>query len=461
MIAPSRFCLFWVASLIVGTLGCKEKIGPLRSLPAEKIEPTTSAGSADKVEPVASAPPESEKVEPWAPPKAMKMPPANETRVLAKGANAFAVDLWGHVGRTPGNLAISPASVGAALAMVAGGAKGETDSQIRTVLHMNGDARTEGARWGYLLRALESPSRPITLRIANRLFGEKTLAFDKSYIEWTDTSFGASLLGLNFKGSAESSHTHINTWVDERTQHRIKDLLPPGSVNEQTRLVVVNAIYFLATWANPFEKESTYPQAFFVTRSQKKKVPMMHDTGYPRVAEVGKVKLLELPYEGESASMLFVLPKAVDGLADVESSLTASKIDDYARAVSSMYAEVSLPRFEIHTKALSLGENLKALGMPLAFDPIRAEFTGIAANGPTPEQRLFISNVFHKAFVKVDEKGTEAAAATTVGEEIGLDGEPPEPFKFTADHPFLFFLRDNVSGLILFMGRVTNPSIGD
>jgi serpin B len=222
--------------------------------------------------------------------------------------------------------------------------------------------------------------------------------------------------------------------------------------------VLVNAIYFLADWAEPFKKNATYDATFDVVPGSTKKTPMMHAGGTHRIAQADGVKLLELPYKGGDASMLFILPDKKDGLAEVEASLGTAKLDAWRAALAPRTVAVSIPRFEVSpTPSMSLGKHLVSLGMSDAFERNKADFTGIA-NPADRRDRLDIDKVFHKAFVKVDEKGTEAAAATAVVMERGGGPPPAPPLEFNADHPFVFAILDNATGLVLFLGRVSDPT---
>lgn len=384
------------------------------------------------------------------------MPPASETKQLATSSNTFGFDLYAKVRGTPGNVAMSPASISAALAMTFGGARGETEAQMKKVLHLEGDRDSVMSSWGTLTRALQSPDRKLELKIANRLFGEKSTAFDAGFIEKTKTAFGAPLEPLDFKNAFEPARGHINAWVETETRQRIKELLPPRSLDGLTRMVLVNAIYFLADWAEPFMKEATSDEAFKVSATSDKKTPMMRRSGQYRVTEADGVKVLELPYKGNDAAMLVILPNKVDGLAEVEASLTAAKLQAFSAALAEKNVFVTFPRFEVSPSTMALADQLKALGMPLPFERLKADFTGIS-NPPDPRERLNIDAVFHKAFVKVDEKGTEAAAATAVSMAAG-GGPPPKPFEFRADHPFVYAIVDKPTGLVLFLGRVSDPT---
>jgi serpin B len=392
-------------------------------------------------------------------------PPAASVSVgeragLARSGNAFAFDLYAKLRAQRGNLAFSPFSITTALTMAWAGAHGTTAAQMARVLHVEGqDARVldlEGAQ----LAAYATPGTRVTLRVANRLFAEKNYAFEPAYMARLAKAFGAPMETLDFKQASEPARVHINDWVAGVTHDRIKDLIPPMGVNDQTRLALVNAVYFLGDWELPFANDATSPAPFFTAKGVKKDVPTMRQTATTRFAATDGVKVLELNYEASRLAMTFVLPDAVDGLDPLEARLSPAALDRWIAASTYTKVSVALPRLEIApAEALSLGTALTALGMPDAFDRQKADFTGIA-NPPSPDDRLVIDRVFHKAFVKVDEKGTEAAAATAV--LMATAGAAPDmspPKEFTADHPFLFFLRDTESKAILFMGRVSDPAL--
>jgi len=385
-------------------------------------------------------------------------PAQDDTTRLARSSNAFGFDLYRGLGPGAGNRAISPASISTALSMAWAGARGGTALQMQNALRFEGPPDAMMRASGALAAALQDPSRPVVFRIANRLFGEKTLPFEEAYLAATSDAFGAGLEPVDFKRAAEKARRLINGWVEEKTEKRIRDLVPPAGVSRETRLVLVNAIYFLGDWAEPFAKEATRPAPFSVSASEKKDVPTMHAVESFRFAARDGLKAVELPYKGGQMSMLLVLPDAVDGLPALESSLTATRLDGIVGSLASARVAVSLPKFEIDPPgAMGLSGVLSQLGMADAFSPAMADFTGIA-NPPDPRDRLSISEVFHKAFVKVDEKGTEAAAATAVVMDRA-GAVMARPAEFKADHPFLFFIRDNASGLVLFMGRVADPSV--
>jgi serpin B len=378
---------------------------------------------------------------------------------LARGNNEFGFDLYRRLRSTPGNLVFSPASLSIALTMAWGGAAGETAAQIGKVLHQEGTADEAMATSGHLAHVLLDPARPVVFRIANQLFVERSYPLVPAYLAKMRTDFGAAAEPVDFKGAPERSRARINHWVEEQTAKRIQDLVPPGGVTASTRLAIVNAIYFLGDWAVPFERASTQPAPFHATPAEARDVPTMNRVGGFRVARKDGVTAVELPYKGRGMSMLLLVPDAPDGLGSLEGTLDAGRLEGLVAGLKGVEVWLSLPRFEVRPpRSLSLAGDLAALGMPLAFDQEAADFIGIA-NPPSPAQRLVIARVFHKGFVKVDEKGTEAAAASAIlmAETAAIAGGPP-PLRIKVDHPFLFLIRDDESGLVLFLGRVTDPS---
>jgi serpin B len=419
--------------------------------------PPSASGST--VTPSQSGEPGQPKSAPTAPGSHLAPPTAAELEALGRSSNAFAVDLYGKARQKPGNLAFSPFSVTTALLLTWAGAKGETAAQMKKVLHLEGSGDRVLDVAGSLVASYAAPDAKVTLRVANRLFGEKTFAFEPPFLARLKGAFGAALEPLDFKTGFETARVHINGWVSQETNDRIKDLIPAKGLNDQTRLVLTNAIYFRGDWADPFPKEATRPAPFSTTKTDSKPVPTMHAIESFAFAATDGVKVLQLPYEGGGMAMTLVLPDAVDGLDALEARLTPTLVDGWMKALSRTRVSVSLPRLEIDpASSLSLGDALSSLGMPLAFDRDHADFTGMA-NPPSPADRLYVSKVFHKAFVKVDEKGTEAAGATAVVmARAGSAAPSTGPQEFKADHPFLFLLRDVRSGMILFMGRVSDPS---
>lgn len=387
-------------------------------------------------------------------------PPTDEqARLFGEASNAFGLELWAHLRAQRGNAVFSPASVALALDMTFGGARGETAAELARVLHAPSDPQVLHTAAGNVLSTWNDPSRDAyTLAVANRLFGERTYSFEEPFLALTRTTYGAPLEGLDFRGAPDPARVHINGWVAGQTRDRIRDLLPPDSIDGDTRLVLVNAVYFLAQWAAPFERFETRPQPFWVDGgSEQVFVPTMHRVGSMRYGATDTAQVLELPYRQNEVAMTLVVPRARDGVSALEEGLDAARLSEWVAALRpGRRVAAALPKFRIApASAVALRPHLEALGMRLAFTR-DADFTGIAAP-PDPTDRLFVSAVFHKAFVEVDERGTEAAAATAVA--MARAGAAPEesPMAFRADRPFLFFIRDLRSGTVLFMGRVTDP----
>lgn len=389
-----------------------------------------------------------------------KAPPASPKPTaavikLAQSSNTFGFDLYQRLRQKPGNLVISPASLSAALSMAWGGARGETAAQMKKALHLQGTPDEVLTAAGQLSTSLQAPARPVVLRFANQLFAEKTYKLVPAYVEKTRKTFGAPLERLDFRTAPEPARAHINQWVEGITERRIRDLIPPGQITPLTRLVLVNAIYFLGSWDTPFEPWDTRPEPFYLTPSRKKPVPTMNRNATLWVGRKGGVTAVELPYQGGGLSMLILVPDKIDGLAAVEATLDLKRLDALRAAMRAEYIWLSLPKFELSPASLELREHLEALGMRSAFDPKEADLTGIASPSGR-DARLVLQDVFHKGFVRVDEKGTEAAATTAFGSVMGSD-PPPPPRRLQVDHPFLFLIRDNASGVILFLGRVSDP----
>lgn len=437
--------------LALGCAACDPKTGPSGQASTTPI--TSEAQTSRPASSTTSSSPTTS-----ASPNKVDAPAADALAKLAESSNAFGFDLYARHVKDGGNFIVSPASLSTALAMTWAGAKGETAAQMKKVLHFGASAEETLDTSGKLAALLQEPSRPITFRIANQLFGEKTYSFEQSYLDRTKAAFGAPLERVDFVKAFEPARLKINGWVEDKTEKKIVNLIPEQALDADTRLVLVNAIYFLGDWATPFEKEQTRPMSFSTTKNAKKDVPTMNRMASFKTAKKDGATMVELPYKGGAMSMLVVLPDNVDGLAALESSLDAKKLADFAGALATENVLLSMPKFEVKPqKSLELGEDLKALGMPLAFDRQKADFTGIA-NPPSPTERLVIAKVFHKGFVRVDEKGTEAAAASAVSMARAGSAAPPKPTEIRVDHPFMFFIRDNASGLVVFMGRVSDPS---
>jgi serpin B len=288
------------------------------------------------------------------------------------------------------------------------------------------------------------------LSVANALWGQKDFGFLPDFINLTENDYGAGLRQVDFIKATEAARKIINDWVEDKTQQKIKELLKPGVLDADTRLVLTNAIYFKGLWASQFKKANTRDDKFKTSATETVQVAMMHQTGDFPYFENNDMQMVQLPYEGKDLSMIVVLPKKVDGLAALEKQVTAASFTGWIGKLASQEVILALPRFKM-TSEFSLKDVLSDLGMPTAFIPGKADLTGMNGTGP----RLFISAVVHKAFVDVNEEGTEAAAATAVIVQATSARVTPV---FRADHPFVFLIRDNRSGSVLFLGRVADPA---
>lgn len=377
-------------------------------------------------------------------------------REVVSGLNAFAADLYARAAAGDGNRVIAPASVALALAMVHAGAKGPTADEIATALHQPGAGATLSEAAGALVQRWNDESNAFELAVVDRLFGDARVAFDPRYLDLMSRAFRAPLETMDFRAAPGRARERINAWVEEQTKNRIRDLVPANGITAATRLVLVNAIYFKAAWLEPFPSSLTQDGPFFAA-SGERTAKMMRRTAHVRMASMPDeaVSVLELPYEGGEMAMVLVLPDARDGLAAVEKRLTGARLAGWLGRLKPARVALQLPRFTIEMPApLLLSGTLKELGIRRAFDWRQADFTGIA---PTSAQ-LEVSEGFHKAFIAVDESGTEAAAATAISMRAGgpLSTAPPTPF--VCDHPFAFAICDRKNDAILFMGRVADPT---
>jgi serpin B len=368
---------------------------------------------------------------------------------VVRNNTEFALDLYRTQRTTPGNLFFSPYSISAALAMTSAGARDETAAQMARALHFDPDPRRLHPAFAALeARLAEVGSQgALQLRTANRLWPHAGCRLLDEYLTLVKEHYGASPTPLDY-GHAEAARRTINAWAEEQTGRKIQDLIPPGVLDSLTRLVLANAIYFKGDWAAPFEVRHTSSEPFRITPDDTVSVQMMARTAEFSYAETDGLQVLGLPYAGDALSMIVLLPLEPDGLPALESTLTPGHLARWTDGLHVEEVRVFLPRFDV-TCALRLDAALKSLGMVDAFSG-RADFSGMDGS-----RELYLGAVLHKAFVKVNEEGTEAAAATAAA--MLLKGLPREPV-FRADHPFLFLIRENRTGSILFLGRVANPA---
>jgi serpin B len=387
-----------------------------------------------------------------------------DREAVVKGNTAFALDLYKKLAEDKTNenknLFLSPYSISTALAMTCAGARTETASEMAKALHFPVEQdRLHPAFAGLIGRfQANKEDKGYQLGVANALWGQKDYRWDKDFLRTTQTNYGAGLRSLDFMTDPDGARKTINAWVEEQTKDKIKELLKEGVLKPATRLVLTNAIYFKGDWKDQFDKKATKDEPFFGATEMK--APLMHRTGRYGYTEGDGFQVLELPYRGDELSMVVLLPKKGDGVADLEKKLTTEKLNDCIAKLSSQKVIVSLPKFKVEA-GFELAAQLKALGMGLAFDAsehTKADFTGMKQDKSVRD--LFISKVIHKAFVDVNEEGTEAAAATAVIIEATIKSvhiEPPTPV-FRADHPFLYMIRDQKSGSVLFLGRLNQPN---
>jgi serpin B len=385
-----------------------------------------------------------------------------DVRAVVRGDTDFAIDLYQRLRtRKDPNLVIGPHSISVAFAMQHVGARGRTASQLEKVLHFSLPTRRLDAAFDRLALDLASrQNRQVTLSIANRLFGDRLLGdipvpFRQSFLRELTRSFGAPMASVDFSVRPEAVRKLINAWVADRTGGRIRDLIPKDKLRKNTVMVLVNAMYLDARWASPFLKQRTTDQRFERLDGTRVKVPtMQQERSFPVVAARDYVAV-ELPYRGDALSMLVVMPTP-GTFARFERSLDRSVLNGVIRRLDVRTTILALPRFDIQTR-LDLAKTFAAMGMPEAFDEMRADFTGMTTADPK-DVRLYIANVFHQAFITVAEKGTVAGAATAIVDE-GATGGMEGAVEARIDHPFLWFIRDRATGAILFMGRVTDPSV--
>src|SRR6478736_5105905 len=404
--------------------------------------------------------------------------------LAAKATNELGIDLYRQLATGDENLCISPYSIDSALAMTFAGADGETRTEMARVLHFQNDGDVP-ASFSALQQSLEQmsaktaelaknskkfggPSEPITLNIANRLFAQKSYHFRETFLALVKQNFGGAFEPLDFVADPAAATQRINKWVADQTRDRIRDLIPRGALDKTTRLVLANALYLKAPWASEFSQNATQPQLFFVRgvkfnssvgSDHPVDVPMMRKTdknfGYARREGF---TVVSLPYAGNDLQFVVLLPDDINGLRGLESKLSADVLASCAK-LEKRDVDLYLPKFKLEPPTITLAKQFEALGMKTAFDipPGSANFDKIAPR--KPDDYLYISQIFHKTFIAVDEKGTEAAAATAVAMMAGtaLRSPPPPPIEVKVDRPFVYAIQHVPSGVCLFLGRVTDP----
>jgi len=382
--------------------------------------------------------------------------PANEMAELVGGNTQFAFDLYRQVRQDDENLFFSPYSISMAVAMTYAGAREETAREMARAMQFYLPAESLHPAFSYLDSQLASrgegaegkDGEGFRLNVVNALWGQKGYAFRADFLDVLARNYGAGLRVLDFQVSPEPSRVTINQWVEDQTESRIKDLIPQGAIDSLTRLVLTNAVYFNAAWQSQFEAGATAPGPFYLLDGDDVTVPMMRQTASFGYLEGDGFRALELPYDGGEISMVILLPDT--GRLDAfEDDLNGGSLGEIVSGLHRTRIALTMPSFSVES-SFGLNAALAALGMEQAFDPAAADFSGIDGT-----RSLYITDVVHKAFVDVDESGTEAAAATAV--VVGTTSMPAEPLEVTVDHPFIFLIRDVETGTILFLGRVMNP----
>jgi len=351
------------------------------------------------------------------------------------------------------NIFYSPLSIFLALAMTYEGARGQTASEIQSIFSLPGDNVTRRSSIAAIFSDLNMVSVSYTLNIANALWIQQDYRLLDEYLDIIRTYYSGEANNVDFRSATEKARQIINAWVENRTNNRIKDLIPSGNLDPLTRLVLTNTIYFNGTWVNQFNGDETKDEDFRVSASQTVKVSMMRITDGKEsfnYADTENLQVLEMLYEGGNLSMLILLPKNND-LPSLEDTLTLEKLNQWKNELSEQPVNVYIPKFNF-TREYYLRKYLKEMGMPSAFSPSVADFSGIDGT-----RNLFIDEVIHKAFVGVNEKGTEAAGATAVVMKLTSVAPSHSYPVFRADHPFVFIIQERVTGTVLFLGRVVNP----
>ena len=389
------------------------------------------------------------------PPVTLRSVPAADQAETVKGSNAFAIDLYAQLRTQPGNLFFSPESISTAFAMAYAGARGQTATEIEKVFHFTLPPERLHPAMGALLAGMNGTHTGYELHVADALWAQQDTNFLPAYLKLVETNYGAGFHPVDFKSAPESVRAAINQWVEKQTNDKIQNLLAPGTVTPLTRLILTNAIYFKGSWIASFDKAQSKDDVFRLSAAQTVKAPLMHRTGSFRYYDGGAFQALELPYSGNELSMVVLLPKEISGLPALEKAFTAAALMEWLEKLEPEDTVVlTLPRFKM-TQQFELSGTLGKMGMAQAFSNA-ADFSGMDGK---PD--FAISAAFHKAFIDVNEEGTEAAAATAIvmrPTAVFRRAPEPPPIVFTADHPFLFLIRDDATGAILFMGRVTDPT---
>jgi len=382
-------------------------------------------------------------------PEMMALTP--DVNAIVNSNNRFALELYQHLSQNQGNLFFSPYSLSAALAMTYGGAAGQTANQMAEVLNFNLSADAIHPAFSQLAKIINVESNPgYQIQMANRLWGQQEYEFLGSFLDLTQEYYGAALQPVDFENEPEAARQTINQWVSEQTKQTIQNLIPAGILNQWTRLVLTNAIYFQGNWLLPFDAENTQPDLFTLLSGEQITVPIMYQRNRFWYGNYDGVEVLRLFYVDYGVSMLILLPENPQRLARLERELNLEALQPFVDCADREYmVDLWLPKFQMAAE-FELKQTLSQMGMEVAFSQENANFSGM--NGNPGE--LYLSAVVHKAFVDVNEVGTEASAGSAA---IAGSRSTAPPASFRADRPFIFLIQDNESDSILFLGRVVNP----
>jgi serpin B len=362
---------------------------------------------------------------------------SEQTEALAEGNKAFALDLFRQLKANSGNVFFSPYSISTALALTYAGARGETEKQMRDVLHFTNVQEVHSA-FGVLQRDLLEAGKQegIELSIANALWAEQGYPFLPAFLRTATGPYQANINQADFKTAPDAARNQINAWVAQQTRDKIQNILPPGTVDENTRLVLVNAIYFKGLWSIPYDKTRTSNQPFHLSSTNQVNAALMHQTETAGYMENSDFQAVELLYKA-GLDMVIFLPRTINGRGKLENNLTLALLSATLRQMSWQKVEVFLPRFKLES-TFKLNNTLAKMGMPDAFIWPKADFSGMDGSSD-----LYISGVYHKSWCEVTEEGTEAAAATVGNVTVGVGAVELPPI-FRADHPFVFFILDGI-----------------
>lgn len=389
----------------------------------------------------------------------MEIQPTTEAaQQVIQANNQFALDLYQRYSSNPDNLFFSPYSMSTAIAMSYEGARGNTAEEMRKTFHFPENIETLQQGSAALNSQINQPNQDFQLSTANALWAEKTYPFAQEYLDNAKKYYQGEITNLDFINNANTSRIFINDWVAKKTNDKITNLIPENSIDAMTRLVLTNAVYFKGDWIKQFDTEQTTDAEFQINANDSTTVKLMRQINEEAVfnyAESEEMQIIELPYSGDQLSMLVILPKKTGDLYDLaglEKNFTLDQLNNWKNALQMKRVFLYLPKFKLET-TYQMAEDLIALGMVEAFSP-DADFSGM-----TGFKDLNISAVIHKAFVEVNEEGTEAAAATAIIQRAGSAYNPNAPVipTFRADHPFIFIIQQKENGNILFIGRVSNP----